>query len=185
VYKQGDPGNGIGGYDLLSTADSAFAFDYDGSGKMDYVTLFRPGKGSISILQHDGNNFVPVYHEGDSGNGIGGFDLLSPVDSAFAFDYDSVGRQDHLVLYRPGTGMFWIIKNINSTFTPVYGQNKPGLGIAGYNVKSPRDLGYAFDYAQSGKLDHIVLYQPGTGAFYIIQSHEFNDLIYSVSKDWM
>src|SRR5436190_1877759 len=35
-------------------------------------------------------------------------------------------------------------KNINSTFTPVYGQNEPGLGIAGYNVKSPRDLGYAF-----------------------------------------
>ncbi|MCL6752754.1 hypothetical protein KBT16_17960, partial [Nostoc sp. CCCryo 231-06] len=30
VYAQGDPGNGIGGYDLKSSADRAFAFDYNG-----------------------------------------------------------------------------------------------------------------------------------------------------------
>ena len=32
--------------------------------------------------------FAPVYHQGDPGNGIGGFDLKSAADRAFAFDYD-------------------------------------------------------------------------------------------------
>jgi hypothetical protein len=35
--------------------------------------------------------------------GIGGYDLKSPADRAFAFDYDSSGKLDHLALYRPGT----------------------------------------------------------------------------------
>jgi hypothetical protein len=169
VYQQGDPGNGIGGYDLLSTADSAFAFDYDHSGKMDYVTLYRPGSGTIWILRHDGNDFIPVYQQDGPGNGIGGFGLASPIDSAFAFDLDSTGRQDNLVLYRPGTGIFWILKNSNGTFTPIYGQNNPGVGIGGYDLKSPQDLGYSLDYRRNGKLDHIVLYRPGTGAFFIVE----------------
>lgn len=36
--------------------------------------------------------------------GIGGFDLASPNDRVFSFDYDSSGKQDHLVLYGPGAG---------------------------------------------------------------------------------
>jgi len=43
VYQQGDPGNGIGGYDLKSPADRVFAFDYVGSGKLDHLALYRPG----------------------------------------------------------------------------------------------------------------------------------------------
>ena len=160
---------GIGGYNLLSTADSAFAFDYDHSGKMDYITLYRPGTGTIWILKHDGNDFIPVYQQGDPGNGIGGFDLASNVDSAFAFDYNSTGRQDYFVLYRPGTGVIWILQNSNGAFTPVYGQDDPGQGIGGYDLKSPQDLGYAFDYRQDGKQDHIVFYRPGTGVIYIVE----------------
>ena len=42
--------------------------------------------------------FLPVFHqEGDPGPGIGGFDLQSPADLVFAFDYDHSGKQDHLV----------------------------------------------------------------------------------------
>ena len=171
VYHQGDPGFGIGGYDLQSPADAAIAFDYDHTGKMDYLVLYRPGNGTIWILKHDGSDFIPVYHQGEPGNGIGigGFDLSSPSDSAFAFDYGSTGRQDYLVLYRPGAGLFEILKNTNGTFTPVYGQDPPGEGIGGYDLRSPADLGYAFDYRQTGKLDHIVLYRPGAGAIFIVE----------------
>jgi hypothetical protein len=56
-------------------------------------------------------SFSPVYREGDPGKGIGGYDLKSPNDLAFAFDYDHSGKLDHLVLYRPGTGTIWILKN--------------------------------------------------------------------------
>jgi hypothetical protein len=41
-------------------------------------------------------------------------------DRVFAFDYDGSGLQDHLALYRPGTGIFWILQNDHGVFSPVY-----------------------------------------------------------------
>jgi hypothetical protein len=61
--------------------------DYDSSGKLDHLALYRPGTGTIWILKNTGGAFAPVYHQGDPGNGIGGYDLKSPADRAFAFDY--------------------------------------------------------------------------------------------------
>ncbi len=52
--------------------------------------------------------------------GIGGYDLIRPADQAFAFDYDSSGKLDRLVLYRPGTGTIWILNNSALNFAPVY-----------------------------------------------------------------
>jgi hypothetical protein len=170
VYAQGDPGAGIGGYDLKSPADQAFAFDYDHSGKLDHVALYRPGTGTIWILKHrvDGL-FAPVYQQGDPGKGIGGYDLKSPLDSAFAFDFNHSGRLDHLALYRPGTGTIWILKNNGGNFSPVYRQGDPGSGIGGYDLKSPSDLIFAYDYEGSGKTDYLALYRPGTGTIWILQ----------------
>jgi hypothetical protein len=170
VYAQGDPGNGIGGYDLKSTADQAFAFDYDSSGKQDHLALYRPGTGTMWILRNKGGVFTPVYAEGDPGTGIGGYDLKSAADRAFAFDYDSSGRLDHLALYRPGTGTMWILRNKGGVFTPVYAEGDPGTGIGGYDLKSGSDCVFGFDYDGSGKVDHLVLYRPGTGTIWILKN---------------
>jgi hypothetical protein len=110
VYSQGDPGNGIGGYDLASPADRAFAFDYDHSGKLDHMALYRPATGTMWILKNTNGSFSPVYSQGDPGNGIGGYDLMSAADRAFAFDYDHSGKLDHMALYRPATGTMWILR---------------------------------------------------------------------------
>ncbi|KAJ7276876.1 hypothetical protein C8J57DRAFT_1061562 [Mycena rebaudengoi] len=168
VYQQGDPGSGIGGYDLKSTADRAFAFDYDHSGKLDHLALYRPGTGTIWILRNNNGHFTPVYQQGDPGSGIGGYDLKSPADRVFAFDYDHSGKLDHLALYRPGTGTIWILRNNNGTFVPVYRQGDPGSGIGGYDLKSTADRAFAFDYNHSGRLDHLALYRPGTGTIWIL-----------------
>jgi hypothetical protein len=168
VYQQGDPGSGIGGFDLKSLADRAFAFDYDGSGKLDHLVLYRPGAGTIWILKNSAGIFTPVYQQGDPGSGIGGFDLKSLADRAFAFDYDGSGKLDHLVLYRPGTGTIWILRNDAGAFTPVYQQG--GSGIGGYDLKSAADQAFAFDYDGSGKLDHLALYRPGTGTIWILRN---------------
>ena len=170
VYAQGDPGNGIGGFDLLSPEDRVFAFDYNSSGNLDHLVIYRPGTGTIWILQNHGGQFVPVYAQGDPGNGIGGFDLLSPEDRVFAFDYNSSGRLDHLVIYRPGTGTIWILQNQGGQFIPVYAQGDPGNGIGGFNLLSPEDRVFAFDYNSSGRLDHLVVYRPGTGTIWILQN---------------
>lgn len=170
VYAQGDPGKGIGGYDLKSSADRAFAFDYTHSGKLDHIVLYRPGTGTMWILQNNKNTFTPVYAQGDPGKGIGGYDLKSSSDLAFAFDYEHSTKQDHIVLYRPGTGTMWILKNVGGTFSPVYAQGDPGNGIGGFDLKSKADRAFAFDYDHSGKLDHIVLYRPGTGTMWILKN---------------
>lgn len=81
-------------------------------------------------------SLTPVYAQGDPGNGIGGYDLRSRADRVFAFDGASLGRLDHLVLYRPGTGTCWILQNNNGVFSPIYARGDPGNGIGGYDLRS-------------------------------------------------
>jgi len=158
---------GIGGYDLRGSSDRAFAFDYDGSGKLDHLVFYRPGKGTCFILKNIGGTFSPVYAQGDPGSGIGGYNLADSSDQAFAFDYNGSGKLDHLVLYRPGQGTVWILKNSAGQFSPVY---QSGTGIGGYDLRSTNDRALAFDYDGSGKLDHLVFYRPGSGACCILKN---------------
>ena len=167
---QGHPGRGIGSYDLMSPADQVFAFDYDHSGRLDHLALYRPGTGTIHILRNEGGVFSPVYAEGEPGKGIGSFDLKSPADRVFAFDYDHSGRLDHLVLYRPGSGAVHILRNTNGVFSPVFITPAGARGIGSYDLMSAADRMFAFDYDHSGRLDHLALYRPGTGTIHILKN---------------
>jgi hypothetical protein len=69
------------------------------------------------------------------------------------------------VVDRPGSGIVWILRR-GGGFTPVY----KGSGIGGFDLARTEDRVLAFDYDHSGKLDHLVLYRPGTGAIYIVRS---------------
>lgn len=159
-------GLGIGGYDLSSTADRMIAFDYNSSGKQDHLLCYRPGTGVIWILQNTGGRFSPVF---ESTSGIGGYDLQSTTDVIIPFDYNSSGKQDHLICYRPGTGVIWILQNAGGRFSPVFA-SAAGAGIGGYNLMSSADLIIPFDYNSSGKQDHLLLYRPGTGICWILQN---------------
>uniref|UniRef100_A0A8H7N5R8 Uncharacterized protein n=1 Tax=Bionectria ochroleuca TaxID=29856 RepID=A0A8H7N5R8_BIOOC len=169
VYAQGEPGSGIGGYDLKSKADRVFALDYNSSGRLDHLCLYRPGTGAFFIIRNQGGTFSPVYSQGDPGSGIGGYDLKHVNDVAFAFDYESTGKLDHIVLYRPGYGAIYILKRSGTAWTPVYAQGHLGSGIGGYDLRSANDRIFAFDYNHSGCQDHLALYRPGTGAFFILK----------------
>ena len=54
-------------------------------------------------------------------SGIGTYYLQSPDDQSIAFDYDSSGKQDHLVMYRPGDGIIYILKNRSVSSHPYTG----------------------------------------------------------------
>ncbi len=172
VYK----GSGIGGYDLSDSADRAFAFDYGSTGALNYLVFYRPGKGAIYILTKDGvGNYYPIYKRDSGSGGIGGYDLSDSADRAFAFDYEGTGHLDDLVLYRPGKGIFWILKrNITKdgtvTFERVYPKKgEPNAGVGGFDLASGADRVLAFDYEGTGHLDDLVLYRPGEGAIFILQ----------------
>jgi DNA-binding winged helix-turn-helix (wHTH) protein len=150
-------GVGIGGYDLRSRSDQAFAFDYNHSGRPDHLALYRPGQGVIFFVKNAGGTFISVY----TGGGLGQYDLKSAADRVIAFDYGHSGRQDHLVLYRTDAGIVAILRNDgDGIFTPVYQRSK---GPGAVTRDTPADQVFAFDYDHSGKLDHLVLYHPGTG----------------------
>ena len=155
-----------------------FAYDYDGTGKLDHLVCYRPGTGTIWILKKTSDAdspdaFTPVYQQGDPGSGIGGYNLASPADRVFAYDYDGTGKLDHLVCYRPGTGAISILKKVNNdnspaAFTPVYNNKRFGLG--GYDLANWADRVIAYDYEGTGHPNSLVCYRPGTGAISIVKS---------------
>lgn len=77
----------------------------------------------IASVQSVYGPFRPIIAEGYPGRGIGGYDLRSVADRAFPFDYTGSGKTDHLCFYRPGKGIFWILKNENGPFRAVYSES--------------------------------------------------------------
>jgi Pentapeptide repeats (8 copies) len=177
LFGPGYQGGGIGGYDLLSPADRVIAFDYDGTPgqtRQNYLVCYRPGTGIIFIVRKNSERtFDPVYQSGVPANGIGGYNLLSPADRIIAYDCNSTGNLDHLVCYRPGTGIIFIIqKKSDGTFDPVYQSGVPPQGIGGSggcDLSDPNDRIIAFDYCGTGHLDHLVCYRVGTGNIWILE----------------
>lgn len=169
-------GTGRGGYDLASTEDRIIPYDFSSVGRLNHLVAYRPGQGTIWVLRSSGvtpSSFTPVFAEGAPGMGVGGYDLASPADRVIPYDYNSTGRLDHLVLYRPGTGAIFILRRAERPrrfFQAVYSQGDPGAGIGTYDLLSPNDRIIPFDFNHNGRLDHLVMYRPGGGAIHILRN---------------
>ena len=185
-------GTGIGGYNLASSSDQGFAFDYEGTGKLDYLVFFRPTHGAISIIKSNGDGtFSAVYPMDDPGTGIAGCTFADPNTRGFAFDLNGSGKLDHLVFYYPTQNSIYIIQQQpGDTFTTVYSSavnppnavlpgstyiiqhqrtftavypnaaNPAGKGLAGFNFQSPYTQCFAYDCEGSGKQDYLFFYVP-------------------------
>ncbi|KAA1420706.1 hypothetical protein FE697_017360 [Mumia zhuanghuii] len=169
---------GVGGFDLTTKADRVFALDFGGTGKLDHLALYRPGKGAFYLVKQDGKGpdgngrFTALYQQPQGGQGIGSFDLTEYEDQIIAFDGASAGQLDHLLCYRPGTGIAQILKHASDQAdgTPIYKTVYAGTnGIAGFDLSSTSDQLIAYDLESTGKLDHLVLYRPGKGAIYVVR----------------
>ena len=93
---------------------------------------------------------------------------MSTADQILAYDYNGTGKQDHLILYRPGTGIIWMLQNVNGTFNYVFWSQ--GSGIGGYNLEAANDQILTFDYSGSGDMNYLVIYRPGAGICWILQN---------------
>src|SRR5262249_39405676 len=124
---------GIGGYYTNSNLDLIFPFDFKSVNMLDHLVVYRPGTGTIWILEKQTaagatELYPPVFQQGDpagavKGEGIGGYDLMHKNDRAFAFDLEGSGKMDDLVFYRPGSGEVCILQNQADnpgTFAKVY-----------------------------------------------------------------
>ena len=168
--SQGVPNNGLSNFvqDYLkqNVPYRVFAFDFTGSQLQDHLVIY--GAGKINIVTHTPVTNPVFVSKYSNAVGFGDFDLKSDADRAFAFDYESTGHPDHLVFYRPGTGKVVIVKHAAGVaeFTQVFSSSG---GIVDFEFKDPNDRAFAFDYEGTGKLDHLVLYRPGTGKIAIVK----------------
>jgi hypothetical protein len=151
---------GIGGYDLNSSLDEVVPFDYDHSGKLDHLVLYRPGSRIVFVVKHNADDtYTPVFK---STTGVGGWDLASSADRVIAFDLTHSGKLDHLLLYRPGASKYKVLRHgAGNSFSTVIDGTWTALA-------DPRDRLLAFDYTHTGKPDHLIGYRPGTGRIQII-----------------
>lgn len=166
VFNKIDPGPGIGRFDLSRTNDKGLCFDNSSIGSMNHLVFFRPGSGAISVMRREGNDFISEYNQIEPGNGIGGFDLHSPFDDCFAFDFDGTGKKDHLVFFRQATNTMFIVKFQNGNYVNVYNQNIPSNNDILFGGST---IGFAFDFERTGKCDHLAFYDSFVGLFRIFK----------------
>ena len=151
---------GIDGHDFKSSADRAFAHDYEGSGRLDYIAMYQPGAGIFAVLKNDNEVFTKVLQ--NRSEEFGGYDFGNPKDRAFAFDYSASGAADHIAIYRLRPfPVFVILKNDNDVFTKVF----EGWGLGDY-IQSPVSRAIAFNYAFG--FDNMIIYVPEEGNFVIV-----------------
>ena len=52
---------GVGGYNLDQPIDKIIPYDYDHSGKLDYLVAYRPGSDIVWILRNTNGVFTQVF----------------------------------------------------------------------------------------------------------------------------
>jgi hypothetical protein len=157
-------GTGVGSFDLGNVRDQAVPFDYEHSGKLDHLLIYRPGNQIAFVVKHNPDNtFSTVW---SSFTGLAGFDLANPADEITPYDYDT-GRLDHLVLYRPGSGYVVVARhNPDNTLTPIFtGRN----GIGGYDLAASADRIVAYDADHTGRAGTLLMIRPGNLLLYLIR----------------
>ncbi|MGW7433959.1 hypothetical protein ACWGIN_31015 [Streptomyces sp. NPDC054861] len=159
--------SGLGGFSLTDPDDIIVPLDFTGSGSNTHLLAYRPGKGKAYILSADGSGGFTADVASDSG--IGEYNLSRPNDRLLPFDYTGLGKNNHILAYRPGApGQFdnqrvWILqpdKEAATRYTPLV---KEAHGLGGYDFSSPDDLVTGYDYNGTGSMAYIAAYRPGTG----------------------
>ena len=140
--------------------DQIAVFDYKGLGNNDHLLIYRPGAGAAWVLAPSGSQSSPYTIVAATANGIGGYNLNNAADRVTGLDYNSTGSSTHLLAYRPGGGMAFIVHPDGSGgFTAVVSNSTGGIG--GYDLAEPEDRLVPFDYTGLGYNDRILAYRPG------------------------
>lgn len=93
------------------------------------------------------------------------YDLGSGNDRILPIDYLGTGRADHLVCYRPGDGVFWIMRSTGDRFENVY---QSFSGVGGYDLRDSRDQ--IVPLQTGSAMFFILAYRPGTGTAWVLGS---------------
>ncbi|MEU6709557.1 CehA/McbA family metallohydrolase [Streptomyces wuyuanensis] len=169
-YQAVYQGTGLGSYDLRSGADQVVPFDFTGSGKADHLICYRPGVGTVHIVNpRGGKGGTPRTVLSQAG--LGGYDLRSPLDRIVPFDFTGSGKADHLLCYRPGDSIAWILAyRPGAPGDPFTRVSASGNGFQSWDLRSPADQVFAWDANGDGKHSTLVFYRPGARTVHMYTS---------------
>lgn len=172
--------NEVGGVHIIP-------YDATGSGHEDHLLLYIPLRGVACLLHYTGVGSTPWHVDWQngttSGPGIGGYNLAGIYDKIITYDYGT-GEKNYLMLYRPGSGILWVLQNNTTpsnpdpaggiTWTPRIQSNG---GIGGYDLKNVSDQlvvigGPAHDYMD------LAAFRPGYGNVWFLY-HAANSVNWS------
>ncbi len=124
---------------------------------------FQTNVGFINAAQNTGDI-------GDNYNEVGGMHIIP-------YDATGNGHEDHLLLYIPGEGEFWVI-HWNGTGWIQDAYNNTGIG--GYDLLSKYDKIIAYDYG-SGYKNYLICYRPGSGLVWVLKNNSGTGLPFAFS----
>ena len=155
----------------------AFAFDGYSSGHLDHIVWYMCGGGLFCVLRRQGRDYDVIF---DSSKGIGAFDFSNPYDYAIAYDWDKTHKQDHILCYRPAGGKLCIFSHDRQgKFTAVF----QGPGLNGeWHLDNNWWRIFAFDFEQTGKMDHLCVYHRWVDKRFGVVRHEPNNTFSTVES---
>jgi hypothetical protein len=175
-------------YNLTDLKDRVIPYDAYGTGIRNYLICYRPGTGIFWIFApYQAKSDFPPILESFSGVGSGSnnYNLTDTKDVIVPFDYYNTGKATELLIYRPGSGICWVMHNTapfgtTPNFVAVF-KSYNGIGAAPYNydLLSPSDIILPYDVLNTGIVDGILIYRPGTGIL-ASYSHGPNDQTFNI-----
>lgn len=146
-----------------ATGAGVTPIDFTGSGGADHL-LVTPGLPAVTLFTGVKGALTPLGPAGP----ITANAPFQPGDGIVAFDYTGTGKNNHLLVYRSGAGLAWVLAPTGQPSQYPYKVVASLHGVGDFDLANSADLVIGLDYDRKGSATHLLLYRPGGRAAYIV-----------------
>lgn len=177
-------------------------FDIGSGNGSDCILAYDCYTDQVTLTQVTGSNSTTLFSSVSGFNLVGGGnvptnDWWSDVTDQFAelggchvipVDINKTGREDHILVYFPGRGWWWLLSYAGPGPSGAGQWNNEGSGtsgIGGYDLAGSTftDKIVAYDYGDGYK-DALICYRPGVGYFWVLKNLNAGSTSSSNKANW-
>lgn len=180
--------SGLPNFPMSSPGARLVSFDLATGTGMSYILAYDCNNSTTPMVYNIKGTSMPSYTFTINGSPYYGFTAATNNYTEFggthitAFDMNSTGHLDHLLMYEPGTGEVQVLEH-SSTGTPGDWNviwDSHGGGIGGYDLHGTTDKIIAYDFG-SGYMSSVICYRPGNGYCWVI----LNEPTSTANPNWV